>query len=170
MNEVASRIVGTIAAEFSDLHDVSEITRVVLRLLVAALLGALIGYERESRGKAAGVRTHMLVAIGSALFLLIPRQAGVADNDLTRVMQGVIAGIGFLGAGAILKRDDTTDEHASVSGLTTAASIWMTAAVGMAAGLGREATALVSTLIALGTLTLVPRVVARFGDPTSSDR
>ncbi len=144
------RIGRTLAAEFSDLRDVEEVTRVAVRLLVAAVLGAILGFERESQGKAAGIRTHTLVAVGAALFVLIPQQAGIPDNDLTRVMQGVIAGIGFLGAGAIIKRD------AEVSGLTTAAGIWMTAAIGMAAGFGREATAVLSTLLAWATLTVVP--------------
>lgn len=162
MSNLVERIGAMLTAEFSDLHDLVEITRVALRLLIAALLGAALGFERESRGKAAGVRTHMLVAIGAALFVLIPQQAGITNNDLTRVMQGVIAGIGFLGAGAILKRSDTEDADERVSGLTTAASIWMTAAIGMAAGFGREATAVVSTLLALATLTIAPRVLARF--------
>ncbi len=156
------RVGRTIAAEFSDLAQVEEITRIAVRLLVAACLGALLGLERESKGKAAGVRTHILVAVGSALFVLIPQQAGIADNDLTRVMQGVIAGIGFLGAGAILKRDDAETrgpEQRDVRGLTTAASIWMTAAIGMAAGFGRESTAIFSTLLALATLTLAPYLI-----------
>jgi putative Mg2+ transporter-C (MgtC) family protein len=85
------------------------------------------------------------VALGSALFVLVPLQAGTDISDMSRVLQGVIAGIGFLGAGAILK---STDDH-QVRGLTTAASIWLTAAVGIAAGMGREATAVVSTLFAL---------------------
>ena len=168
------RIGDTIATEFSDLRDVEEITRVALRLTVAAVLGAILGYEREAKGKAAGVRTHMLVAIGAALFVLIPQQAGVASNDLTRVMQGVIAGIGFLGAGAILKRErpgrpdrsaDPRTNDGAVQGLTTAASIWMTAAIGMAAGFGREATATVSALIAFAVLALAPHVVKRFERP-----
>lgn len=87
----------------------------------------------------------MLVALGSALFVLVPLQAGTDLSDMSRVLQGVIAGIGFLGAGAILKSSD--DQQ--VRGLTTAASIWLTAAVGIAAGMGREATAVVSTLFAL---------------------
>ncbi len=114
MNEWLRQIGSTLVSEFSDLRDVAEVTRVALRLLIAATLGALLGFERESRGKATGVRTHMLVAVGSALFVLIPQQAGIANNDLTRVMQGVIAGIGFLGAGAIIKKRGDDD----VSGLT----------------------------------------------------
>lgn len=135
----------TIQDEFSDLPDVAEATRLCLRLLVAIVLGGLLGYERERTGAAAGFRTHMLVALGSALFVIVPLQAGTDISDISRVLQGVIAGIGFLGAGAILKSSD--DQQ--IRGLTTAASIWLTAAVGIAAGMGREATAVVSTLFAL---------------------
>ena len=135
----------TIQSEFSDLPDVSEVTRLCLRLLVAVVLGGILGYERERTGAAAGFRTHMLVALGSALFVLVPLQAGTSISDMSRVLQGVIAGIGFLGAGAILKNR----EDQEVRGLTTAASIWLTSAVGIAAGMGREATAVLSTLFAL---------------------
>jgi putative Mg2+ transporter-C (MgtC) family protein len=120
----------TIQQEFSDLGDVDSITRLVVRMLVAIVLGGILGYERESVGASAGLRTHMLVSLGSALFVLIPLQAGMQIEDLSRVLQGVTAGIGFLGAGAILK------EGASIRGLTTAASLWATAAIGLAAGLG----------------------------------
>lgn len=135
----------TIQGEFSDLPDVSEVTRLCLRLLIAMVLGGILGYERERSGASAGFRTHMLVALGSALFVLVPLQAGTDLSDMSRVLQGVIAGIGFLGAGAILKSSD--DQQ--VRGLTTAASVWLTAAVGIAAGMGREATAVLSTLFAL---------------------
>lgn len=131
--------------EFSDLPDATEVPRLCLRLLVAVVLGGILGYERERTGAAAGFRTHMLVALGSALFVLVPLQAGTDISDMSRVLQGVIAGIGFLGAGAILKSSDDQ----KVRGLTTAASIWLTAAVGIAAGMGREATAVLSTLFAL---------------------
>jgi MgtC family len=89
-------------ADFSDLPGIAEVTQVVVRLLLAALLGGLLGLQRELVGKAAGLRTHMLVALGSAFFVLIPSQAGMPLVDLSRVLQVVITGIGFLGAGAIL--------------------------------------------------------------------
>jgi putative Mg2+ transporter-C (MgtC) family protein len=129
----------TVQQEFSDIGDTEDLTRICLRLSVALLLGAVLGYERESVGAAAGLRTHMLVALGSALFMVIPHQAGMRIEDVSRVMQGVTAGIGFLGAGAIIKMKDE-----SIKGLTTAAGIWLTAAVGVAAGMGLEATAVVS--------------------------
>jgi putative Mg2+ transporter-C (MgtC) family protein len=141
----------TIQQEFSDLGDVDAITRLVVRLLVAIVLGGILGYERESVGAPAGLRTHMLVSLGSALFVLIPLQAGMHVEDLSRVLQGVTAGIGFLGAGAILKQRDKNDIH----GLTTAASVWLTAAIGIAAGMGREASAVVSALLALVILAIL---------------
>ncbi|KAF1049398.1 MgtC/SapB family protein [Xylophilus sp.] len=125
-----------------------------MRLGIAALLGGLLGLERERSGKSAGVLTHMLVAMGSALFLLVSQQSGIARADIGRVVQGLVAGIGFLGAGAILKH---SEDH-RVQGLTTAAGIWLTAAIGMAAGLGQEMTALLSTLLALLVLSLEPVV------------
>ena len=141
----------TVQQEFSDLGNAEDITRIVVRLLVALLLGGLLGYERESVGASAGLRTHMLVSLGAALFVLIPLQAGMNIQDLSRVIQGIVAGIGFLGAGAILKQTDKED----IKGLTTAASVWLTAAVGIAAGMGREATAVFSTLFAIVVLTIM---------------
>ena len=148
----------TIAAEFSDVPDASQVTRIVVRLVMAALLGGLLGWEREQAGKSAGVRTHMLVAMGAALFVLVAQQAGIAAADNSRVLQGIIAGVGFLGAGTILKGD----AQGQVKGLTTAAGIWLTAAIGVAAGLGLEATAALSTLLALVVLWAIPAVQALF--------
>ena len=145
----------TVLSEFSDTPDATQITRITLRLLVAAALGGLLGYERESQGKSAGVRTHMLVAIGAALFVLIPQQAGASTADLTRVLQGLIAGVGFLGTGAII----LGTKQVETRGLTTAAGIWVTAAIGAAAGMGRESTAVLSTLVALFVLSVVPWIV-----------
>jgi len=142
-------VAATIANEFSDVGDAEQFTRLAVRLLVAAILGGILGLQRERHGKAAGVRTHMLVALGAALFVLVPQQWGMNDEDLSRVIQGVVAGVGFLCAGSILKSDD---DH--VRGLTTAAGIWLTAAIGAAAGLGREMTAALSALLALAILSM----------------
>lgn len=156
MSSVWEQVSTTIVAEFSDLNDVTELTRVSVRLLIAAVLGGLLGFEREQRGKSAGIKTHMLVCIGAALFVLIPQQAGlVSEADLSRVMQGIISGIGFLGAGAILKKGD---DEKDLKGLTTAAGIWLTAAIGVAAGLGRESSAILCTLLALMVLLIIPKV------------
>nr|WP_314624517.1 MgtC/SapB family protein [uncultured Noviherbaspirillum sp.] len=161
MNEWFYDIWTTVLEEFSDLSDLKDWTRITLRLLVAAVLGALIGYDREARNRSAGLRTHMLVALGAAIFIITPMQSGMEIEDLSRVVQGIIAGIGFLGAGAILKLEHSERIH----GLTTAASIWMTAAIGIAAGLGREMTATLSAVITLFVLSglygLESRMTAR---------
>lgn len=149
-------VANTLAEEFSSLPDAAEVTRVMVRLLLAALLGGIVGYEREHKGKAAGLRTHMLVAMGAALFVLVPERGGMDIADMSRVIQGVVAGVGFLGAGAIIKRHS----EEQVQGLTTAAGIWMTAAIGVACGLGREAIALLATLLAIVILVMLPHVVS----------
>lgn len=152
------QISDAIRHDFSDLPDIGHATQIIVRLSIAAVLGGLLGYERERAGKAAGLRTHMLVAIGAALYVLIPQQAGVTPVEMTRVLQGLVAGVGFLGAGAILKNAD----EGQVEGLTTAASIWLTAAIGIAAGMGREASAVLSAVLALFILTALPRIVDLF--------
>ena len=150
-------ILATLTDEFSDLSDIEQATRVTLRLVLAAFLGGILGYEREYQGKSAGVRTHMLVSLGAALFVLAPDQAGAMDDAMSRVIQGVVAGVGFLCAGTILKSDNLTE----VKGLTTAAGIWLTAAIGVAVGLGHEATAVLATLLALFILHLLPLMLER---------
>ncbi|MBV4535922.1 MULTISPECIES: MgtC/SapB family protein [Pseudomonas] len=147
----------TVQAEFADVTNEEEVTRILLRLLMAAMLGAVLGFEREHKGKSAGVRTHMLVSMGAALFVLAPSMAGADEQALSRVIQGIVAGIGFLGAGTILKGNGKDTSH--VKGLTTAAGLWMTAAIGTAAGMGREATALISTVLALLVLATMPMLV-----------
>lgn len=145
-----SAVTRAVVAEFSDVGDTAQLTQLVLRTAMAAVLGGVVGLERELHGKSAGIRTHMLVALGSALFVLVPLQAGYGEDAMSRVVQGLLAGIGFLCAGSILKpRDDD-----QIYGLTTAAGLWMTAAIGVAAGMGREATAVLSTVLALAILAL----------------
>nr|ABW82959.1 putative magnesium transporter [uncultured bacterium pEAF66] len=162
----------TIQAEFSDLGDAADITRVIVRLTVAVALGAMLGYERESVGASAGLRTHMLVSLGSALFVLIPLQAGMQVADVSRVLQGVTAGVGFLGAGAILKSQSDNQ----ITGLTTAAGVWLTAAIGVAAGMGREGTAVLTAVFALSILSLLKfkgaraRAAQQRGAPARNDR
>lgn len=160
---MSTQLEGAIEAlqsEFSDLTEVGDAVRVAVRLLAAALLGAILGFNRERHGKSAGLRTHMLVAMGSALFVMVPMFAGMPITDLSRVLQGVIVGIGFLGAGTIIKHRDDKE----VFGLTTAAGVWMTAAIGAACGLGRELTALISTLLAWMVLEVVQRLLDRRRD------
>lgn len=156
MGEAMQTVWQTIAAEFSGIASLEDFTRISLRLFIAALLGGLLGYDREKKGKAAGLRTHMLVALGAALFVLIPQQAGIAIDQISRVLQGVVVGIGFIGAGAIIKVFH--HHHEDASGLTTAAGIWLTAAIGVAAGMGQESLAILSTALALIILALLPKV------------
>jgi putative Mg2+ transporter-C (MgtC) family protein len=154
-----------VSQEFSDIPNLTEGFRLLIRSLLAVICGGLLGYERERSGKSAGLRTHMLVALGSALFIMIPLQSGMAVPDISRVLQGIISGIGFLGAGAIIKFSDSKE----IKGLTTAASIWLTAAIGVAVGTGRETTAILSTVFALIILAAIPKVEQRLSDKTAGD-
>lgn len=140
--------------------DPDRLARHALRLAIAAALGGLIGFERERKGKAAGVRTHMMVALGAALFVLVPIGAGLEPGDLSRVIQGIAAGMGFLGGGTILKRSD------DIEGLTSAATIWFTAAVGLAVGTGQgwlAALGVVSAWLVLSAALVIDRWARRSG-------
>jgi putative Mg2+ transporter-C (MgtC) family protein len=131
------------------------------RLVVAALLGGVLGLEREWKGHWAGLRTHMMVAIGSAIFVIAGSTAhGQGIDGPSRVIQGVAAGIGFLGAGTILKLGDKLE----IKGLTTASSIWLAAALGIAAGLAEYSLATASaaiSLFVLGVLGPIERHIER---------
>lgn len=151
-----------IAQEFAaDLPDARSFVRVTLRLIFAMVLAACIGWERERGGKSAGLRTHILVALGSALFVVALGEAGANASELTRVAQGVAAGIGFIGGGVILKLPSERRVH----GLTTAASIWLTAAVGVAAGTGKLGTGAIGILLCLlaliGLQGIEPRAIKK---------
>ena len=148
---VGQQIMEAIAGEFSDLRDVGTVTTVAFRLVLALVLGGCLGYERESKGKAAGLRTHMLVGLGAAVFILGPWLGEFSDNEMSRVIQGLVAGIGFLGAGAIVKGKPGEE----IEGLTTAATIWMAAAIGVTAGLGHASTAIAGTVLSLLVLTVM---------------
>src|SRR5512141_3194470 len=105
------------------LPNLRQVMVVIIRLFAATLLGALVGIQRERAGKPAGLRTHILVALGTAVFVIACAGAGMSSDGLSRVIQGIITGIGFVGAGSILKLSQERD----IKGLTTAASVWMTA-------------------------------------------
>ena len=122
----------------------------MLRILLATALGAVIGYQRERAGKAAGLRTHMLICLGSALFTVV---SIYGFNNAPGIAAGVVTGVGFLGAGAIL-----SNSEGIVQGLTTAASIWTTAAIGLAAGTGFYLVSVVAALLALLVLMIHPRI------------
>jgi len=126
----------------------------ILRVLVAVALGAAIGYQRERAGKAAGLRTLVLVATGAALFTVVSIFGfGAEGVDISRVAAGVVVGVGFIGAGVILR--GRSEEE--VAGLTTAATIWVTAGVGLAAGAGMYLVAVIAAAVIVGIL-LLPKV------------
>ena len=131
-----------------------------LRLLLAAGLGAAIGVEREIRQKPAGLRTNILIAVGSALFTTISLRIAAVSGMPDRIAAQIVTGIGFLGAGAIMR------SGLSVHGMTTAATIWVNAAIGMAAGAGEYAMATVSTTITLLVLVVLPPIEAFFARRT----
>ena len=125
--------------------------QMLLRLLMATALGGLVGFEREREGKPAGVRTHGMVALGAALYTAVSLYGFGASSDPTRVAAMIVSGIGFLGAGAILQ------ERGSIHGLTTAASLWVTAAIGLAVGVGMTSMSLVTTALVFLLLRFGPR-------------
>ncbi len=136
---------------------------IVIRLVASALVGGAIGYEREFRGKGAGVRTHVLVALGSCLFMIIS-QYGFADAvrfDASRVAAGVVGGLGFLGGGIIMK-----NKH--VIGLTTAAGIWVTGAIGMALGGGLYLAAVLCALLLTGCMEAMHFYSFKYGERQTS--
>jgi putative Mg2+ transporter-C (MgtC) family protein len=143
----------------SDLTQGASVGEVALRLSAALAVGGAVGWERERHDKPAGLRTHILVSLGSATFMLLGFEVGghlaprfgEAGLDPTRVLQGVVGGIGFLGAGAIIK------SSGQVTGMTTAASVWIAGALGAAAGMGAYVVAVISTAFCLATLVLLMR-------------
>lgn len=146
-----------LAEEFSDLPGPAQLVPLVVRALLSAALGGALGYQRERAGKDAGMRTHMLVCLGTALCVAVPQIGHFSQDSLSRVIQGLLSGVGFLGAGTILK----DVRRRQVEGLTTAASIWLTAALGVAVGLGRDGAAIVGAALALALLALVPHARPR---------
>ena len=149
---------------------------VTVRILAAAVLGMIVGFEREYFRKPAGIRTHMLVAVGSATFMIITMEmvSGPLQNvdgtkaDPTRIIQGIIGGIGFLGAGAIIQggRD--------VTGLTTGASIWVAGAIGIASGIGFHDIAVLLTVLVVAIVFIIGRIegamMKRIDEHTPAER
>ena len=139
---------------------------VMIRLAVAAFLGGLIGFEREAHGKEAGVRTYSLVCLGSALMMIVSTQIfeiykGAAQVDPSRIAAQVVSGIGFLGAGAIIRFPQ------GIKGLTTAAGIWTACGIGLACGLGQYHPAIMTTLFTLVILLTFARIDRFFGGKDS---
>ncbi len=130
--------------------DRDRLVVVLLRVFAAVLFGAIVGIERERAGKPAGLRTHMLVSLGTAVVVIACQDTGMSLDGQSRVIQGIVTGIGFIGAGTILK----LNEQREIQGLTTAAGLWMTAAVGVAVGLGVLGLAVIGTLVTVLILVL----------------
>ncbi|MBO6168962.1 MAG: MgtC/SapB family protein [Bacteroidales bacterium] len=130
----------------------------ILRIFVAGLLGGLIGLEREFRAKEAGLRTHFIVALGSALFMIISQYAFTGRFDAARVAAQVVSGIGFIGAGVIIFQKNV------VRGVTTAAGLWVAAAIGLACGAGMYAVAIAASLMTIICLETMHFITRRYGD------
>lgn len=130
----------------------------ILRILIAGLLGGLMGFEREMRAKEAGVRTHFIVALGSALFMIISQYAFEGRFDASRVAAQVVSGIGFIGAGVIIFQKN------AVRGVTTAAGLWVAAAVGLACGAGMYSVAIAAVLLSIACLEMMHFITRRWGE------
>ena len=130
----------------------------ILRILIAGLLGGLIGFEREVRAKEAGLRTHFIVALGSAMFMIISQYAFAGRFDSARVAAQVVSGIGFIGAGVIIFQKNV------VRGVTTAAGLWVAAAIGLASGAGMYDIAVAATILTLGGLETMHLITKRYGE------
>ncbi|MCR5325931.1 MAG: MgtC/SapB family protein [Bacteroidales bacterium] len=130
----------------------------ILRIFIAGLLGGLIGFEREFRAKEAGLRTHFIVALGSALFMIISQYAFTGRYDAARVAAQVVSGIGFIGAGVIIFQKNV------VRGVTTAAGLWVAAAIGLACGAGMYAVAAAASLMTIICLETMHLITRRYGE------
>ncbi len=147
------------------LPDLQQVIRVSIRLSGALVIGTAIGLQRELTHKPAGLRTHMLVALGTALFIVGASESGMHPDSLSRIVQGLATGIGFLGAGAILKLTPEREIH----GLTTAAGIWMTAGASAVAALGQVVVALIGTVAGLLVLILFRKIEEQLGHHAKHD-
>ncbi|MFN6540922.1 MAG: MgtC/SapB family protein [Nostoc sp. EkiNYC01] len=134
------------------------------RLSIALVIGGIIGLERETRRKPAGLRTHMLVSLGSALFAIIPLQTGelqTSPDALSRVIQGIATGVGFLGAGEIVRQSSQPSQQLEIHGLTSAAAIWVSAGLGIAAGCGLWQLGLIGGVLTFLVLKVFKRLEKR---------
>lgn len=138
--------------------DVHNWVGLLSRLGLALFAGGAIGLERQQRHKAAGLRTHMLVSLGSALFVLVPIAVSGSVDSISRAIQGIATGVGFLGAGEILRRKRHHHQGQEIQGLTSAASVWVTAALGISAGAGLWELTLLGAGLTLLTLIVVKQL------------
>ena len=139
------------------LDSTRQAAQILLRLVAAVLFGFLVGMQREKAGKPAGVRTHMLVSLGTSVVVLACAGMGMQYDAQSRVIQGIVTGIGFIGAGSILKLSEERD----IQGLTTAAGLWLTAAIGIACGVGTLGIALIAAVLTFILLALAGVIESR---------
>ena len=135
-----------------------QLIQIAVRLAASVVIAGLIGFQRESAGKSAGLRTHILVSLGSTIFVLACIGAGMREDATSRVIQGIVTGIGFIGAGTILKRET------QIVALTTAAGLWATCAIGVLIGLGELGIALLAAVVILVVLTAVRWIEEKYID------
>ena len=139
------------------LDSTRQAAQILIRMVAAVLLGFLVGIQREKAGKPAGVRTHMLVSLGTSIVVLACAGMGMQYDAQSRVIQGIVTGIGFIGAGSILKLNEERD----IQGLTTAAGLWLTAAIGIACGVGTLGIALIASVLTVLVLALAGVIESR---------
>lgn len=137
--------------------DQRDLAKIIIRLIASFILGGIIGFEREMFGKPAGLRTHILVSLGTTVFVLGCIGAGMGFDAQSRVIQGIVTGIGFIGAGSILKLETQNN----IKGLTTAAGIWMTSAIGVVVGLGELGLAIIATILTVIVLAVISTIEFR---------
>jgi putative Mg2+ transporter-C (MgtC) family protein len=140
-----------------------QFIQVIFRILASVLVAGIIGYQREATGKRAGLRTHVLVSLGSTIFVLGAGNAGMHEDAVSRVIQGVVTGIGFIGAGTILKKET------KIYGLTTAAGLWTTCAIGVMIGLGEVGIAIIGAFVTFLVLQALGQIEKRYIDPKERD-
>lgn len=148
------------------LHEFDAAARVIIRMFAAMILGAAVGMQRERVGKSAGMRTHILVTLGTALFVIACTSVEMGPDGLSRVIQGIATGIGFIGTGTILKHADKLE----VQGLTTAAGLFMTAAVGVAVGVGRIGIGILGAILSLIVLSVLTSFEAKIARSNGTSR
>lgn len=154
MESILKSISTALYDDFQGFANAEQLTHLVMRVAAACIAGAVIGYQRERTGKAAGLRTHILVTVGTSLMVAICYLEGMEHADVSRVLQGIITGIGFLGGGVILK----LEKHQEIKGLTSAAAIWYVAALGIACGLGQLTLALLGSVVGFAILEMLGRL------------
>src|SRR5688500_1930140 len=143
-----------------------QAAQILLRMVAAVVFGFLVGMQREKAGKPAGVRTHMLVSVATAIVVLACAGMGMQYDAQSRVIQGIVTGIGFIGAGSILKLNEERD----IQGLTTAAGLWLTAAIGIACGVGTLGIAIVAAVVTVILLALAGIIEARGDKKDKGDK